>query len=351
MATYYKPQSPIQSGEDFIYPITTADQIMKSDNSRLEQNGEIIADNSPKLGGIAASEYALKTKTVPTSRTVNGKVLSENITLAASDVGAIPTNRTVNGKALSSNISLSSSDVGAVPTSRKVNNKALSADISLSAGDVGAVPTSRTVNGKALSSNISLSSSDVGAVPTSRTINGKALSSDISLSSSDVGALASGGTATNSSKLEGNTLAQIMLKAYPVGAIYISTSSTSPAYLFGGTWEQLTDRFLLGAGNAYGAGSAGGESMHTLTRNELPNYKIGDLAVMVPAVHGNWSNGGIIACGLGDASQTKPGIADRSNNIIYSGIQYGWEIDSYGGGSAHNNMPPYLAVYMWKRVS
>ena len=326
MATYYKPQSPIQSGEDFIYPITTADQIMKSDNSRLEQNGEIIADNSPKLGGIAASEYALKTKTVPISRTVNGKVLSENITLAASDVGAIPTNRTVNGKALSSNISLSSSDVGAVPTSRKVNNKALSADISLSAGDVGAVPTSRTVNGKALSS-------------------------DISLSSSDVGALASGGTATNSSKLEGNTLAQIMLKAYPVGAIYISTSSTSPAYLFGGTWEQLTDRFLLGAGNAYGAGSAGGESMHTLTREELPNYKIGDLAVMVPAVHGNWSNGGIVACGLGDASRTKPGVADRSNNRIDSGIQYGWEIDSYGGGSAHNNMPPYLAVYMWKRVS
>ena len=251
MATYYKPQSPIQSGEDFIYPITTADQIMKSDNSRLEQNGEIVADNSPKLGGIAASEYALKTKTVPTSRTVNGKALSSNI----------------------------------------------------------------------------------------------------SLSSSDVGALANGGTATNSSKLEGNTLAQIMLKAYPVGAIYISTSSTSPAYLFGGTWEQLTDRFLLGAGNAYGAGSAGGESMHTLTREELPNYKIGDLAVMVPAVHGNWSNGGIVACGLGDASRTKPGIADKSNNIIYSGIQYGWEIDSYGGGSAHNNMPPYLAVYMWKRVS
>lgn len=88
MATYYKPQSPIQSGEDFIYPLTTADQIMKSDNSRLEQNGEIVADNSPKLGGIAASEYALKTKTVPTSRTVNGKALSENITLSASDVKA-----------------------------------------------------------------------------------------------------------------------------------------------------------------------------------------------------------------------------------------------------------------------
>ena len=240
MAIYYKPQSPIQSGQDFIYPITTADQIMKSDNSRLEQNGEIVADNSPKLGGIAASEYDLKTKTVSTSRTVNGKALSENITLVASDVGAVPTSRTVNGKELSKNISLSSSDVGAVPISRKVNNKDLSTDITLAASDVGAVPTSRTVNGKALSSNISLSSSDVGA-------------------------LASGGTAINSSKLEGNTLAQIILKAYPVGAIYISTSSTSPASLFGGTWTQLKDRFLIGAGNSYRVDGTGGASSVSFT--------------------------------------------------------------------------------------
>ena len=58
MATYYKPQSPIQSGEDFIYPITTADQIMKSDKSRrLEQAGLIVADNSTKLDGKASSAY------------------------------------------------------------------------------------------------------------------------------------------------------------------------------------------------------------------------------------------------------------------------------------------------------
>ena len=58
MATYYKPQSPIQSGEDFIYPLTTADQVMKSDKSRrLEQNGLIVADNSSKLGGKAPEYY------------------------------------------------------------------------------------------------------------------------------------------------------------------------------------------------------------------------------------------------------------------------------------------------------
>lgn len=155
----------------------------------------------------------------------------------------------------------------------------------------------------------------------------------------------------NVDKLGGKTLAEIMLALYPVGAVYISANSTSPASLFGGTWTQLTDRFLLGAGNTYGAGSAGGEATHTLTRNEIPNYKIGDLAVMVPALHGNWSNGGISSSSLGDVSNTKPGLADKSNNSITSGIQYGYQIDSYGGGSAHNNMPPYLAVYMWKRVN
>ena len=95
MAVYYKPQSPIQSGEDFIYPITTADQIMKSDNSRrLEQAGLIVADNSTNLGGITAESYALKSDTVPTSRTINGKALSSNIVLNADDVRALATGGT-----------------------------------------------------------------------------------------------------------------------------------------------------------------------------------------------------------------------------------------------------------------
>lgn len=59
-------------------------------------------------------------------------------TPSAADVGAVPTTRTVNGKALSDNISLTADDVGAVPTSRKVNNKPLSSDVTLTAADVGA---------------------------------------------------------------------------------------------------------------------------------------------------------------------------------------------------------------------
>ena len=115
--------------------------------------------------------------------------------ITTEDIDAVPTSRKVNGKALSTDISLTAEDVGArpaswmptvedmdaVPTSRKVNGKALSADISLTAEDIGARPASwmPTVE-------------DMDAVPTSRKVNGKALSTDISLTAQDVGAAASG---------------------------------------------------------------------------------------------------------------------------------------------------------------
>ena len=125
---------------------------------------------------------------VPTSRTVNSKALSSNITLNLDDVSDgssrklsdyVPTSRTVNSKALSSNITLNLDDVSDgssrklsdyVPTSRTVNSKALSSDITLNLDDISDgttrklsdyVPTSRTVNSKALSSNITLTLDDV----------------------------------------------------------------------------------------------------------------------------------------------------------------------------------------------
>ena len=151
---------------------------------------------------------------VPTTRTVNSKALSADITLSASDVSAVPTTRKVNNKALSADITLSASDVSAVPTTRKVNNKALSADITLSASDVSAVPTTRTVNSKALSADITLSASDVSAVPTTRTVNSKALSADITLSASDVSAVPTTRTVNSKSLSE-----DISLSASDVGAV------------------------------------------------------------------------------------------------------------------------------------
>ena len=113
---------------------------------------------------------------------------------------------------------------------------------------------------------------------------------------------------------------------YPVGAVYLSASSTDPATLFGGTWEPIRDRFLLCAGTAYAAGSTGGEASHKLTVNEMPSHSHTVLADNVP--------------GSSTGVQT-----------LFSGASGSFDTSWTGGGAAHNNMPPYLAVYAWRRVA
>ena len=137
----------------------------------------------------------------------------------------------------------------------------------------------------------------------------------------------------------GNAIRQLqeasdILRAYPVGSIYLSVSETSPASLFGGTWERIEDRFLLASGSTYTAGDTGGEATHTLTINEIPSH-----------TH------------IINASYANPGSATSVNGKLLAGHDENnwlWEHASTGSAgwdAAHNNMPPYLAVYMWKRVA
>lgn len=56
---------------------------------------------------------------------------------------------------------------------------------------------------------------------------------------------------------------------YPVGAIYQSTQSTSPASLFGGSWSQITSRFLYATTSSNGTG---GSNTHTLSESEMPSH-------------------------------------------------------------------------------
>lgn len=130
---------------------------------------------------------------------------------------------------------------------------------------------------------------------------------------------------------------------YPVGSIYISVNNVNPSVLFGGTWEQIQDRFLLGAGSTYSAGSTGGEATHTLTIDEMPGHN------HEPA---NW----MWAASKGENSGELhiPRVTDHKGNTIEyvngrsTQIQY---TSSTGGSRPHNNMPPCLAVYIWKRVN
>ena len=126
------------------------------------------------------------------------------------------------------------------------------------------------------------------------------------------------------------------LAAYPVGAIYISTVSTSPASLFGGTWTQIKDRFLYSVGDTAFAGQQGGEISHTLTINEMP-----------PHQHPVYADEAFCAVSTGNNNLWKQALVNASSPAI---VEY-MRIGSSGGGLAHNNMPPYLSVYMWQRVA
>ncbi|MCM1531935.1 MAG: hypothetical protein NC114_06645 [Ruminococcus flavefaciens] len=145
-------------GDDIIHLESSSDLILRPDSTTVES---ALTGLRTDVNGKAASNHT-HSNYVPTTRTINSKALSANISLTATDVGAaatshthsayVPTTRTVNGKALNANISLTASDVGAAASSHTHSTY---------------VPTTRTVNGKALSANITLSASDVGAASSS----------------------------------------------------------------------------------------------------------------------------------------------------------------------------------------
>lgn len=118
---------------------------------------------------------------------------------------------------------------------------------------------------------------------------------------------------------------------YPVGSIYMSVNNTNPSNLFGGTWTQLKDRFLLGAGSTYTNGSTGGSATQRLSVANLPSHTHPQYVA---------TNGGSTSANLDYNGWVSNGKA------VAQGIPTG----ATGQGTAFNIMPPYLVVYMWKRT-
>ena len=140
---------------------------------------------------------------------------------------------------------------------------------------------------------------------------------------------------------------------YPIGAIYLSLSNTNPGTLFGGTWEQLKDRFLLGAGDSYSAGGTGGEATHKLSVNEMPSHTHEATILFNQTGYGNTSKAWELFLNEYVSTTATPiastaGTAGTLTNVNTRKLR---NVTNTGGGVAHNNMPPYLTVYMWKRVS
>lgn len=158
-------------------------------------------------------------------------------------------------------------------------------------------------------------------------LNGKNSDSYLQLGDDEAGSTGEA-PVVNAGTFGGMTVAQFVDMIYPVGSIYMSLNSTSPAALFGGTWEQIKDRFLLAAGSTYAAGSTGGEATHTLTVSEMPS-------------HNHSVYGGLEVTSVNTNSLAMSG--EKVTSYRLTGAE--------GGSEAHNNMPPYLAVYMWQRTA
>lgn len=175
------------------------------------------------------------------------------------------------------------------------------------------------------------------------------------------------GTTSNFSVKNGKTgsIENLLDRTYPIGSIYMSVNSTEPSTLFGGTWERLKGRFLIGAGTnteansngEYGdlgrgdpnfvGGETGGQYYHQLGIDEMPehNHDTNNWALVVN------SNAVNIETDLGG----QPIVGVKSTNIVpnikATKNEDGNRTGFTGGDGKHNNMPPYLAVYMWKRTA
>lgn len=162
--------------------------------------------------------------------------------------------------------------------------------------------------------------------------------------------------------------------SYPIGAIYISTIGIDPKEFFGGQWERLKDAFLLASGDKYSPGLTGGESEHTLTESEMPIHKhnntINVSANQASHDHVIYSGDGseAKAAGLGYGYCYAIGGADNDKSTAIArsktgtgqklmdtstpaiSVYYTIENELVGNNQSHNNMPPFISVYMWKRI-
>lgn len=180
------------------------------------------------------------------------------------------------------------------------------------------------------------------------------------------------------SKDEGN----IVLKCYPVGSIYMSVASTSPADLFGGIWQQIAGgRVLMGSSSSYRAGTTGGNESHTLTAANLPSHShTGSVSIGSGGNHthsgststnGNHTHAYLTRNGTGVSSggqaETESGTGAYNGSMTYAGDHaHSFSIGSSGSHShtgtvsinssgqanpdAISNMQPYLVVNMWQRI-
>lgn len=132
---------------------------------------------------------------------------------------------------------------------------------------------------------------------------------------------------------------------WPVGSIYISVVNTNPSTYFGGTWVSFgSGRVLVGVDTSQtefnSVMKTGGEKNHRLTVSEMPVHKHTVKMSWAPNQSHNHS-GGTYAKSFAEGANPSDGIYNSTDD----------RIDNSGGGKSHNNLQPYITVYMWRRTA
>lgn len=220
-----------------------------------------------------------------------------------------------------------------------------------SSGGFAAGSSAMTTNGGAVGNGTSSTTGFAGG-QASNTTTGAAIGTSAVASGAGAVQLGTGNnTAANTLQFmsyplvdaDGNIEPARLLDMYPVGSYYITESATTPASLFGGEWVRVSEKFLFGANGNRDIGVEGGEWVHTLTTAEMPEHHhdtIGGLS---------WSQVLYAVDTVGN-SEGGMGIKTNSDN---TGATYRSKMETNytGGNAAHNNMPPYRKVNIWRRTA
>ncbi len=137
-------------------------------------------------------------------------------------------------------------------------------------------------------------------------------------------------------------LAAVVERDHPVGSLYISENATSPAELYGGTWERIEGKFIMGASDTYPAGSTGGSATHTQAQDEIALHKHNQSMQDGSGSFSRWVSG------------SSGGNSGYVSNIITEYVDTGLAVVMTEG--AGNNKPmdilnPYYSMYIWRRVA
>lgn len=155
---------------------------------------------------------------------------------------------------------------------------------------------------------------------------------------------------------------------FPIGYIYISTSSKNPGTVFGGVWQKIADgRCLLSVNKSRDSGETGGTKTETLSIDQIPAHQH-------TATTNNAGNHSHTFAIKSNSDELQGGYSGRAIGST-SGMWYGGRIgfintgltsntssmstthkhttttSSAGGGEAHNNLQPYYTAYIWTRVA